>query len=167
MYFPCFIRAFGGKAFTHGSAYHVDGYAAAALWLPPDVLPHEDMLSSIFQRSVSEQIQKDVITVFDPMGRYHPSEPHWHLPLMGVDTLEQGKGFGSALMQLGLIQCDRDKNLIILNLQVRGVSHFMNDMALSYLAPFRQERLLPSFQCTADLGDASNIIVFASARLHV
>jgi hypothetical protein len=96
MYFPCFISAFGGKAFTHGSAYHVDRYAAAALWLPPDVLPHEDVLSSIFQRSVSEQIQKDVITVFDPMGRYHPSEPHWHLPLMGVDPLEQGKEFGSA-----------------------------------------------------------------------
>jgi hypothetical protein len=43
----------------------------------------------------------------------------------------------------------------------------MNDMALSYLAPFIQERLLPSFQCTTDLGDASNIIVFASARLRV
>jgi GNAT superfamily N-acetyltransferase len=102
------------KAFTHGCAYYVDGYAAAALWLPPDVLPHEDMLSSIFQRSVSEQIQKDVITVFDPMGRYHPSEPHWHLPLMGVDPLEQGKGFGSALMQLGLIQCDRDNTFAYL-----------------------------------------------------
>ena len=106
MYFPSFVRAFGGKAFTHGSAYYVDGYTAAAMWLPPDVLPDEDMLSSIFQRSVSEQIQKDVITVFDQMGRYHPSEPHWHLPLMGVDRLEQGKGFGAAMIQLGLIQCD-------------------------------------------------------------
>jgi GNAT superfamily N-acetyltransferase len=114
MYFPSFIRAFGGKAFTHGSAYYVDGYAAAALWLPPDVLPDEDMLSSIFQRSVSEQIQKDVITVFDQMSRYHPSEPHWHLPLMGVDPLKQGKGFGSALMQHALVQCDRDNKLAYL-----------------------------------------------------
>jgi GNAT superfamily N-acetyltransferase len=106
-----FVWAFGGKAFRHGSAYYVDGYAAATLSLPPDVLPDEDVLSSIFQRSVSEQIQKDVITVFDQMGRYHPSEPHWHLPLMGVDPLEQGKGFDSALMQHALIQCDRDNKL--------------------------------------------------------
>jgi ribosomal protein S18 acetylase RimI-like enzyme len=114
MYFPSFVRAFGGKAFTHGSAYYVDGYAAAALWLPPGVLPDEDMLSSIFQRSVSEQSQKDVIAVFDQMARYHPSEPHWHLPLMGVDPLKQGKGFGSALMQHALVQCDRDNKLAYL-----------------------------------------------------
>lgn len=114
MYFPSFVRAFGGKAFTHGSAYYVDGYAAAALWLPPGTLPDDDMLSSIFQRSVSEQSQKDVIAVFDQMGRYHPSEPHWHLPLMGVDPLKQGKGFGSALMQHALVQCDRDNKLAYL-----------------------------------------------------
>jgi GNAT superfamily N-acetyltransferase len=114
MYFPSFVRAFAGKAFTHRTAYYVDGYAAAALWLPPGVLPDEDTLSSIFQRSVSEQIQKDVIKVFDQMGRYHPSEPHWHLPLMGVDPLKQGKGFGSALMQHALVQCDRDNKLAYL-----------------------------------------------------
>ncbi|MDQ4017724.1 MAG: GNAT family N-acetyltransferase [Thermoproteota archaeon] len=108
MYFPSFVRVFGGKAFTYGSAYYVDGYAAVALWLPPDVLPDDDMLSSIFQRSVSEQSQKDVFTVFDQMGRYHPSEPHWYLPLMGVDPLKQGKGLGSELMKHALVQCDQD-----------------------------------------------------------
>ena len=114
IYFPSFVRVFGGKAFTHGSAYYVDGYAAAALWLPPDVLPDEDMLISIFKRSVSEQSQKHVFTVFDQMARYHPSEPHWYLPLMGVDPFQQGKGFGSALMQHALIQYDRDNKLAYL-----------------------------------------------------
>ena len=112
--FPKFRQGVRRQGVYTWSAYYVDGYAAAALWLPPDVLPDEDMLSSIFQRSVSEQIQKDVITVFDQMGRYHPSGPHWHLPLMGVDPLEQGKGFSSALMQLGLIRWDRDNKLAYL-----------------------------------------------------
>jgi GNAT superfamily N-acetyltransferase len=114
IYFPSFVRAFGGKAFSHRTAYYVDGYAAAALWLPPGTLPDDDMLSSIFQRSVSEQRQRDVIAVFDQMGHYHPSEPHWHLPLMGVDPLKQSKGFGSALMQNALVQCDRDNKLAYL-----------------------------------------------------
>jgi GNAT superfamily N-acetyltransferase len=82
--------------------------------LPPGILPDEDVLSSIFQRSVSEQIQKDVIAVFDQMARYHPSESHWYLPLMGVDPLKQGKGLGSALMQYALVRCDRESKLAYL-----------------------------------------------------
>src|SRR5687768_7660348 len=49
-HFPRFVKAFGGKAFTHGSAYYVDGYAGAALWLPPDVQPDEDVMTELLQR---------------------------------------------------------------------------------------------------------------------
>jgi ribosomal protein S18 acetylase RimI-like enzyme len=57
---------------------------------------------------VSEEIQKDFFPVFEQTSRFHPSEPHWYLPLTGVDPLQQGKGFGSALLQHALIQCDLD-----------------------------------------------------------
>jgi hypothetical protein len=30
------------------------------------------------------------------MSGYHPDEPHWYLPLLGVDPLRHGKGLGSA-----------------------------------------------------------------------
>ena len=76
IHFPSFVRAFGGKAFAHGHAYYVDGYAGAALWLPPEVRPDEDALITLLQRTVSAQVQKDVFTVFEQMGRYHPREPH-------------------------------------------------------------------------------------------
>ena len=108
MHFPSFVKAFGGKAFTHGSAYYVNGYIGAALWLPPDVHPDEDVLITLLQHTAPEQIQKDIFAVFEQMGRYHPSQPHWYLPVIGVDPFQQGKGFGSALMQHALLQCDRD-----------------------------------------------------------
>ncbi len=60
-HFPPFVEAFGGKAFAHGSAYYVDGYAGAALWLPPDVHPDEDALITLLQRTVSEQKLEDVL----------------------------------------------------------------------------------------------------------
>jgi ribosomal protein S18 acetylase RimI-like enzyme len=63
---------------------------------------------------VPGQIQKDVFAVFEQMGRYHPSEPHWYLPLMGVDPSQQNKGFGSALLQHTLIQFDRENKLAYL-----------------------------------------------------
>jgi GNAT superfamily N-acetyltransferase len=107
-HFARFVQAFGGKAFTHGSAYYVDGYGGAALWLPPGIHPDEEVLTALLHRTVCEQLQHDVFAVFERMGRYHPHEPHWYLPLIGVDPSQQGKGFGAALIRHVVIQCNRD-----------------------------------------------------------
>jgi ribosomal protein S18 acetylase RimI-like enzyme len=108
LHFPSFVRAFGGNAFAHGSAHYIDGYAGAALWLPPDTHPDEDALIALLQRTVSARAQEDMFAIFEQMGRYHPSEPHWYLPLIGIDPSQQGKGYGSALLTHALIPCDRD-----------------------------------------------------------
>jgi ribosomal protein S18 acetylase RimI-like enzyme len=42
------------------------------------------------------------------MGAFHPSEPHWYLPMIGVNPSEQGRGVGSALLRKGLARCDAD-----------------------------------------------------------
>jgi len=113
-HFPSFVKAFGGNAFAHGSSYYVNDYAGAALWLPPDVHPDEDALFTLLQRTIPRQIQKDFFAVFEQMGRYHPREPHWYLPLIGVDPPQQGKGYGAALLQHALLPCDRDNKLAYL-----------------------------------------------------
>ena len=60
-HFPSFIKALGGKAFAHGSAYYVDGYAGAAMWLPPEVSPDEDALVDLLQQTGYAPVQKDVL----------------------------------------------------------------------------------------------------------
>jgi ribosomal protein S18 acetylase RimI-like enzyme len=108
IHFPEVVRALGGKAFAHGTGHHVSDFAGAALWLPPGVHPDEEALRTVIRRSVAAERQAAVFAVFEQMGRYHPSEPHWYLPLIGVDPLHQRKGHGSALLQHALLQCDRD-----------------------------------------------------------
>ncbi len=39
-----------------------------------------------------------MFSMFEQMDALHPQEPHWHLPLIGVDPAHQGKGIGSALL---------------------------------------------------------------------
>jgi ribosomal protein S18 acetylase RimI-like enzyme len=108
-HFPSFVTAMGGKAFAQGSAYYANGYAGAALWLPPEVSPDEDALIALLQRTGSAAAQKDVLAVLEQMERYHPQHPHWYLPFIGVDPSQQSKGYGTALMKHALVPCDRDQ----------------------------------------------------------
>jgi len=50
-----------------------------------------------------------VMAFFELMGTHHPTEPHWYLPLIGVDPSCQGEGHGGALMRHALDRCDRDR----------------------------------------------------------
>ncbi len=106
--FPDFARAFGGRAFEQGTAYCIDGYAGVALWHPPGIQADEEPLIALIQTTVAEQAQADMFAVFEQMASYHPSEPHWYLPMIGVDPSRQGQGYGSALMRHALLACDRD-----------------------------------------------------------
>lgn len=112
--FPHFVRAFGGNAFEQGTAYYIDEYSGVALWLPPGVQPDEDALIALLQGSVSEQDREDAFAVFEQMGHYHPSEPHWYLPILGVEPTQQGKGYGSGLMKHVLTRCDRNNQIAYL-----------------------------------------------------
>src|SRR5260370_23550108 len=46
---PAFMAAFGGGALDHGSAYCVEGYLGAALWLPPGAHADHDALEALFE----------------------------------------------------------------------------------------------------------------------
>src|SRR5687768_1506887 len=68
---PSLIKAFGGRAFGHEGAHATDGYAGAALWLPPGVTPDEDALGEIVQQTVGESTRDDAFAVFEQMAKYH------------------------------------------------------------------------------------------------
>jgi ribosomal protein S18 acetylase RimI-like enzyme len=113
LHLPSFVRAFAGKAFEHNSAYYVDGYLGAALWLPPDVHPDEAALVALLQHTIPKENQ-EIFSFIEQMDNSHPSEPHWYLPMIGVDPAQQGNGYGSALLKHALERCDGDGNLAYL-----------------------------------------------------
>jgi len=105
-HFPKFVEGFGGRAFENSGAYYLDGHVGAALWLRPGVHSDDDGLDDLFATTVTEKHRQEINDVLGQMGSYHPKEPHWHLTMIGVDPLEQQKGYGSALLEVGLAPCD-------------------------------------------------------------
>ncbi|CAN5587428.1 GNAT family N-acetyltransferase [soil metagenome] len=114
LHFSNFAKAFGGRAFAQKSAHYIGNYSGTALWLPPNVDPDVDTILGILQETTSAEAQGIVPKVFEKMGIYHPSEPHWYLPLLGVDPLYHGKGLGSALVKHATTKFDNDNVLAYL-----------------------------------------------------
>jgi ribosomal protein S18 acetylase RimI-like enzyme len=112
--FPRFAKAFGGSGFLTGSAHIIGDYAGVALWLPPGVEPDDAALGELMRTTASPQSMGDGAQLMQQMASYHPREPHWYLPLIGVDPKHQGKGLGGALLSHAVDICDRDGALAYL-----------------------------------------------------
>lgn len=106
--FPSIARAFGGSAFQKGTAYIADGFAGVALWLPPGVGSDEESLMRLFDENVGDDVKEDLPGIFEQMEKFHPTQRHWYLPMIGVDPAYQGAGVGTALMTEALKAVDRD-----------------------------------------------------------
>jgi ribosomal protein S18 acetylase RimI-like enzyme len=105
--FPRFAEAFGGAAFAKGSAHYIEG-AATALWLPPGIHPDEMAMFELFQATADPATADDGPQVMQKMAGFHPREPHWYLPLLGVDPARQGRGLGGLLLEHANRLFDRD-----------------------------------------------------------
>lgn len=106
---PLLARAFGGKSFALGTADAIDGLAGVALWLPPGVTSDEEALGALIARTAPASIQQDAADMGAQMASYHPQEPHWYLPLIGVDPARQGRQLGDKLLAHALARCDADR----------------------------------------------------------
>ena len=125
-YFPEFSKAYGGKAFDHGTAYYVNDYAGAALWLPPEVQPDNDEIVGVMQAALSEEKLALVGEFIERVEKSHPTEPYWELTVLGVEPAQQRKGLGKVLMKPVLEECDREgTDAFLISSNVQNLSFYI------------------------------------------
>jgi GNAT superfamily N-acetyltransferase len=107
LYYPMFARALGGAALEQGTAFIDSDGGGAALWLSPDTGPDEAALERLIAERVAAEKQATMAAAVEQMMRYHPQEPHWYLPFIGVEPARQGRGLGAALLRAQLAVCDQ------------------------------------------------------------
>jgi ribosomal protein S18 acetylase RimI-like enzyme len=106
--FPELAWLTGQDAFAGGTVDHAAGGVGAALWVRPGTELPEDDLAGLLVRSVDPDRHEVAFAFLTQVEEHHPTDPHWYLPLIGVEPREQGRGHGSALLRDGLARCDRD-----------------------------------------------------------
>lgn len=107
-HFPIFARALGGAALPRRTALATQDHAGVALWLAPDAAPDEEALARLIEEDLAPERRVNMAAVVEEMVRYHPEEPHWYLPLIGVEPARQGRGLGAALLRAALQRVDAE-----------------------------------------------------------
>jgi GNAT superfamily N-acetyltransferase len=105
-HFPELVRGFGGRAFEKGTAHATEDFHGGALWLPPGVGPDDEALEALVRDTVPEPARSEFLSILEQMSEAHPHEPHWHLALIGVDSVWHGQGIGAALLRYALKKID-------------------------------------------------------------
>ena len=105
---PRLFRTLGTSSFAAGAAQRTTDGLGVALWLPPGVHGEDEPLEAIITETVAGEKRADVGAAFERTEQYRPTEAHWYLSLIGVEALHRNKGCGAALLEHGLLQCDRE-----------------------------------------------------------
>ena len=116
-YIPGYRRladALGGAGLAHGAAYLAGDGAAAALWLPPGVQSDGEAAGAVLGEFAPPDRLEVLGQVGEDMRRYHPHEPHWYLPMIGVEPTPQRRGLGAELMRHAVARCDEEGALAYL-----------------------------------------------------
>ena len=107
-HFPEFVKAFGGRALTCGTAHVVGDFAGASFWLPPGVHRDDNAVIAHIRRSAPQHIHAPLFALVEQLDRRRPAVPHWHLALLGIDPFHRRKGHGAKLVKHCLKICDED-----------------------------------------------------------
>lgn len=112
--YPSLFKAFISKALKNHTAYYAEGFSGVAVWIPPEASLDEEEIALAIQNLGDSPLQDMAENLFEQVSKFHPNQPYWYLPLMGVEPSHQRKGVGSALLKHGLMACDRDQKLAYL-----------------------------------------------------
>ena len=96
----------------HDACYTTDNLIGGSFWMPPgtakvSVLRQLSLLPALIATSRGDSGR--LWRVLDMLDKKHPhDDPHWYLPLIGIEPDWQGRGFGVALLRPVLERCDAE-----------------------------------------------------------
>jgi len=113
---PTFLGALLRDAADHGEVWVATRngvVVGSASWLQPGTMPRPRSRENRITRACASALltgrnRRSGLALLSAVERQHPTQPHWYLPLLGIDPKWQGRGLGTALLNPKLNECDTD-----------------------------------------------------------
>jgi GNAT superfamily N-acetyltransferase len=112
-----------------GAAWTTPGLEGASLWFPPGTLE----LSARARLAEALSLLPGGIGSFPRalrweglIAEHHPTEPHWYLQTLSIEPQSQRRGFGTALLEPGLVRADAESVGAYLETQRRSNIPYYN-----------------------------------------
>jgi GNAT superfamily N-acetyltransferase len=149
--FPDFVRAFGGSSLGQETARYVGEHVGAALWLPPGA----ELDHAAIEATLPVDRRAEIAAVLEELTSYHPSKPHWYLPLIGVDPAYQRKGYGTILIDDTCGGATGITSLPIWNPRTPPIYRSINGMDSHCLERSKRDHRRRSFRCCVQRADVT------------
>jgi GNAT superfamily N-acetyltransferase len=107
-----FRTSLGLQYLPLGEVYTTADNAGASLWSPPGQwrAPPSVVIRSLPRLALALGPRLPIsMHAISSVERFHPTEPHWYLAVVGTEPSRQGEGIGSALLAPVLERCDHDR----------------------------------------------------------
>jgi GNAT superfamily N-acetyltransferase len=90
--------------------YTTDRLIGGAMWMPPGIwhvnVSQQLRLLPAMAAILGRELPR-LLFLLNAFEAKHPHDPHYYLPVVGVEPEWQGRGFGAALLRPVLGRCDR------------------------------------------------------------
>lgn len=122
---PAFLGAMITDAARHGEVHVVKRHGrviGSASWIPPALMPRSTarelrIYAGCARALVTGRNRRIGLSLLGAVEKHHPREPHWYLPVLGIDPKYQGEGLGSLLLSHRIAKCDEKGEPIYLETQ--------------------------------------------------
>ena len=106
---PEVMTEYVGSGIEDETIWFIGDFHGVAAWLAPGCHQDDEKLGPLIEKHVPADRLEEMFAVFEKLAAYHPSEPHWYLPVIGVDPASRGNGLGSQLLEHTLRMVDEKK----------------------------------------------------------
>lgn len=111
---PIFTELHGGNSVEAGTAWTIDNFVGASGWVAHGNHFDEEALVDHIEKSCYPDHLDVMMSFFEELGNYIPEEPHWYLPMIGLDPRYFGQGLGTKLLNHALDIIDEKSEIAFL-----------------------------------------------------